>query len=630
MQINEEGRGNHNMILTTTNYGTPSSTMKRRRNISSSRRFETVNNTTVFMGSSSQSRDDDAADCSLRTGIGSTPQHQQQQQQQRRPYRRRLSTGTRSWMIACSTTATRTASSSSSSSIHLLLVYCYIFLVVVVVNTFSTYDRSGVLMAEATTTTDSEEYEGTFNGYPIKYRVLTSDSSTEQQPHAPAVETIVHCVGENYQNTKSWMHRSCEFTEMFCFDVETKDYVVFQNQQDQHIYKYVDAKPLLDISQSYLKQSTTRRNTVSLGGINLKWSMHPTKGIPRLEWFPEIRNATDYNANSPLKFYELPKNVVMVPFHSMNGANPGHLVWDDFLPIWTLMTMFQMDELEGKSKKELLMMRYILKDSAEERGLWASCDWNEDKKEACHKMMHKFLPLMMGEEAATKHGLSTTEDFQFRLNEDGGGESIAKTSLVCSRHGIAGIGPLTDHGTYKLHGWEDADYTSTHNHGRGGMLYEFRNFMLSNLNLPTTLKHKPPFRIVFSLRSSEAGRRAFDFKKQQLLLKESFQSSYVSVEGYVFAELSLREQLEIATQTSIFITSCGGGAVTGMFLPKGGSVIMYYPESGGLVGNKPNGNPARLDWGTYDNNTFFSGVFVVSVFVSISHRSHTPFLLRLS
>jgi hypothetical protein len=46
---------------------------------------------------------------------------------------------------------------------------------------------------------------------------------------------------------------------------------------------------------------------------------------------------------------------------------------------------------------------------------------------------------------------------------------------------------------------------------------------------------------------------------------------------------------------------CGGGAVTGTFLPKGGSVFLYYLEDGGVKDNKETGTPARLDWDLFNN-----------------------------
>ena len=79
-----------------------------------------------------------------------------------------------------------------------------------------------------------------------------------------------------------------------------------------------------------------------------------------------------------------------------------------------------------------------------------------------------------------------------------------------------------------------ADYETTHNHGRGGMLYNFRNYMLSNINMPMYYTHQPPFRIVFSEMSSSVPTRMIDFTSQIDLLKKSFNPKFVTVESYVF------------------------------------------------------------------------------------------------
>lgn len=425
--------------------------------------------------------------------------------------------------------------------------------------------------------TSSSASDGTFNGYPLHFR------QTEQK----YVETISHCVGENYQEKDSWQKKSCEFSIFFCFDTATKDYVVFDRTENEKFYSNAEKRSYVDISQSFLKKSESKPNSMSIGGINPKWST----GISRLEWFPEIRVL---KAGQSLSYYELPPNVVMIPFHSLNGANPGHLVWDDFLPIFTLLSMFQ---LKNKSN-ELLLMRYELKGNNTEnsRGLWASCDWNDEKRESCKKLFKKFLPLMLGQNPIHEE-MVTTEHFDFVPSVD----ENKKSTLICAKHGVAGIGALTDHGTSKLHGWGATDYELTQNHGRGGVIYEFRNFMLRNMGVPIELNHKPPFRVIFSEKSSSRETRNFDFTKHKELLQQSFHPSYVSVESYVLSELPLAEQLEIASQASIFITSCGGGAVSSMFMPKGSSVIMYYVEDGGVVNGKRTGTPARLDWDLFNN-----------------------------
>eukprot|EP00539_Tryblionella_compressa_P017588 CAMPEP_0178850864 /NCGR_PEP_ID=MMETSP0746-20121128/20784_1 /TAXON_ID=913974 /ORGANISM="Nitzschia punctata, Strain CCMP561" /LENGTH=545 /DNA_ID=CAMNT_0020516327 /DNA_START=35 /DNA_END=1673 /DNA_ORIENTATION=+ len=408
-------------------------------------------------------------------------------------------------------------------------------------------------------TVNDDAADGTFSGYPIYLK--------ENQKH---VETVPHCVGENYQQDKY----GCIGRANSAFFVSTK------------MYKHVEVRPFLDISQSYLQQTKDKKNTVSLGGINLKWGMRNETGIPRLEWFPEIRRL---GPGETLSYYELPPSVVMVPFHSMNAANPGHLVWDDFLPIYTLLTMFQLER-----RTDLLMMRYILKDGV--RGLWASCDYTDEKKNDCKTMQRKFLPLMLGMDPVHKD-MPTTEEFDFQVKQG----TEPKSTLVCAAHGLAGMGALTDHGTRKLHGWEDADYETTQNHGRGGMLYEFRNFMLNNIAIPTEYQQKPPFRIVFSEQSSNIGHRNLDFTLQKQMIQESFNPSYVMVESYVFSRLTLYQQLDIASKTSIFITTCGGGAVTSMFMPRGSSVLMYYLEYGGVVAGRQTGKPARLDWDLFNN-----------------------------
>jgi hypothetical protein len=201
------------------------------------------------------------------------------------------------------------------------------------------------------------------------------------------------------------------------------------------------------------------------------------------------------------------------------------------------------------------------------------------------------------------------------------------------------MGSLTDHGLYKAHGWEQSDYKIVHNHGRGEQLYHFRNFMLRNVNIDpyydlnsnndnnnnnnietrdigssassqssrhlnhntNNVDHLPPskkYRIVFPQKSSDIYARSMDFIKEIRIVQEHFPN--VSVEYYIMKNLTLMEQLEITTQTSIYITLCGGGAVSAMFLPKGASVILYYSEDGGTRNGKRSYLPALLDYDLFN------------------------------
>ena len=109
-------------------------------------------------------------------------------------------------------------------------------------------------------------------------------------------------------------------------------------------------------------------------------------------------------------------------------------------------------------------------------------------------MLQKFLPLMgidpdtMG---TSPDSLISFENFQLNVLKKKQAEKKSNLpKYVCAKFGAAGLGALTDHGTKKIHGWEENDYKITQNHGRGAMLYAFRNFMMKNAGVP--LKERKP------------------------------------------------------------------------------------------------------------------------------------------
>ena len=49
-------------------------------------------------------------------------------------------------------------------------------------------------------------------------------------------KTDIHCVGENFEENRSWLFRSCRF-ETFCFDTKLKDFVVYpKNPLNASVY----------------------------------------------------------------------------------------------------------------------------------------------------------------------------------------------------------------------------------------------------------------------------------------------------------------------------------------------------------------------------------------------------------
>jgi hypothetical protein len=425
--------------------------------------------------------------------------------------------------------------------------------------------------------------DGHFNGFPVYLRVDQSSSYTEDQDAATTTpHSRVHCVGDNYRED-AWLQRSCVFS-MLCYDLVERDFVIFQSHQEEVLNRFLHARPAMQASSTiYLKPNET--TGVALGGINKKWNLAIDKkpSSKGFKWFPRVLNATP----GMMTHYALPSNTVMIPYHSLAAKNPGHLVWDDFLPIYTLLTMFQLQN------QVLLPLRVLFSDIK----LWSSCEASGENERMCKNMIHKFASLLVGQDYP--YNLTTSADAHFVPVSS---KQERQSNYVCAPRGAAGLGPLTDHGTKKLHGWIRDDYKITHNHGRGALLYEFRNFMLENLGLPITpIRPSPPFKVVFSVASSDIKTRDMDFAKQIDTLKQNFPPEVLSVKSYVMKDLSVYDQVKVASEASIFITICGGGAVTGMFLPKGATVILYYLEHGGVEYGVPTHAAAYLDWDLFNN-----------------------------
>ncbi len=335
---------------------------------------------------------------------------------------------------------------------------------------------------------------------------------------------------------------------------------------------------------AHLTEFTTAfamNTSVSIGGINSKWA----KDADRMEWFPELRTVDDLKDNIG-GYYAFMNDATLVPFHSLAGFNPGHLVWDDFLPIFNLLTMFQLLE------KDLVLMRY-----KPVFWQWASCDrrWNNAKRKPyCKTMLKKFLPLM----GQTLEMMTTQENVNVTWTE--GNSNTNRSKYVCADSGAAGLGMLTDHGP-KLHGWNKKDYGMTQNFGRGGMLYEFRNWMISNIDIePFKPISNGPYTIVFNVHSSTTPTRNVHFNDHMKKLKERLGKKYeLDIRAETMSKMSLNDQIELVSGAAIMVTMCGGGAVTGMFLPKGASLLTFFNEK-----ERGGDTTPRLDWDLLNNLSY--------------------------
>lgn len=270
----------------------------------------------------------------------------------------------------------------------------------------------------------------------------------------------------------------------------------------------------------------------------------------------------------------------------------------------------------GLEDLDLLMLRHVL--PGNQSGLWASCDWIEERSKECRFMLEKFGHMMK-----MRDGTAIATQMEAVLDVEG----EKRSNLVCARYGAAGLGALTDHGTAKGHGWEPEDYETTHNHGRAGFFYEFREYAMRNLKVPQKPWNQGPLKIIFSRESTAKRTRQVDFNPEIRLLQEHFDPSEVVVEAYKMSKYTLAEQAALVGDAAIFVTACGGGAVTATFLPRGASLLIYYKENGGIRNNRGTGKPARLDWDIFNNLGYLHTVWVPQL--SKYHEEDTKHFLSL-
>jgi hypothetical protein len=356
---------------------------------------------------------------------------------------------------------------------------------------------------------------------------------------------------------------------------------------------------------------------VSLGGINPRWSIVGkggfNKGIWKVRWFPKIIDASEVQVQG---YYELPEDYVLVPFHSFAAHNVGHLLWDDFYPIFSLLRLFGLvpggDLSSSKSKlksraspKKLMLLRQQM---GPNHTLYASCDIRKNKRKKCAENFAKFLPLMGVDPAS----FSTSKNIRVQPAAQTPTPQALKSRYICARTAAAGLGMLTDHGL-RDHGWIEHNGTELewvpHNLGRGAGFSQFRDFMIRNQQQQVQQQQAVQAavsipRVSFSILSSRDFDRRLNFTRQIDHLQDALPESLVHIEALTLWESTMDEQIQIAAESNIFVTTCGGASMTATFLPTGATLILFYNPTGGFdffeleeTGEASrNGRAARLDW----------------------------------
>ncbi|GKY97430.1 hypothetical protein MPSEU_000701500 [Mayamaea pseudoterrestris] len=390
---------------------------------------------------------------------------------------------------------------------------------------------------------------------------LDDTDSHQQLKHVTTTDefySTVHCVGENF-NSDAWKFKSCQFRNL-CFDTRSNDYVLFPSLEELQLQQLLD-----QTSNKFAVSSSTMKDSfVSLGTLTPELSS-------RQKWFPRIEtNRTDIHAHG---VYMLPENTLLVPYVSFQANHAGHLVWDDWFPIYLLASMF------GLSDKKFLLVRSACNDCADEH-------------------------LQLGQRHLEKYRslLGLNEFQQMTQMEFAQMTTGLQSPYVCSKFGAAGLGMMASH-LKKESNWTDQDYTMTHMVGYGALMWQFRTFVASKLfkgegALPSTISSdKIVVTFVTSPLSAPELLRAVDSVKQTL----QSASPTTRVQSQTFNEVSVKEQAIMVSQTTVMITDCqGDGLASAIFLPRGALLVLYCPDD-----TEENTMPAQLNWDLLNHAAYF-------------------------
>lgn len=377
--------------------------------------------------------------------------------------------------------------------------------------------------------------------------------------------STVHCVGENY-GTDAWKYRSCQFRNI-CFDTSAHEYVLFPSKEEIELHRLLQLRQ----QDGFVSVSTSMQDkSVSLGTLSQAWS---TSEQSTIRWFPRIE--TDRTKLLELGVYMIPSDKVLVPFHSFQAKDAGHLIIDDWFPIYLVASIF------GLEQKQLLLVRHTLR-----QPLPGTCDENSLNYQACQKNFDKYAPLMSRE--PNKLILQSEELAQV---------ASSKSHFVCSKYAAAGLGLVANH-MVKDSDFKTDDYKLTHMVGYGTLLWQYRSFIMDNLfpsghNLPLkVLLNELTVTFDVSTATSELA-QLDDIIRQQV--------SSTNVLTIRFEELELKKAASIVSRSAILVVDCrqGEGLALSLLLPRHASLVIYCPDESNVT------KSMQLDWDMFNHGGYF-------------------------
>jgi hypothetical protein len=468
-------------------------------------------------------------------------------------------------------------------------------------------ERRGRKLLEADSTDSSDGT--TFNGFPVTYR-----------PGSPTnPDSSVHCVGENY-GVDAWMYRSCQFRHL-CFDLDRQELVLFPSAEEKRLLDLLSQRN--DNGQVTIQSIMSPDTKIALGPMNIQNLSGQSDSTSRrhLEWFPTaVTDDDDPRPTTANGYYELPDNVVLVPFFSTTTNTQQHWLWQNLLSIFTLLSIFDLQD------QQLALIDYNDHPecpplSSPEKS--SSSSDSDSSSSACHSQILSQMLVAMGvrpDQYRSKQGST------LQLKP---ATATRQSNFVCARTGAAGLGMIANMAPKPAQVAEE--WLWTHTAGRGATLREFRNYMARHLgvSIPSAVGGSgssssdsgggsggaAPIAVTFFeqgpkegvLDGTKAGREleSVNFQESYSQVRSVLSEQDVSVEWFHTSTLDFALQASKAAESAIFITFCGEQTIPATFLPRGASLIVYCDGGDGGEKDRKTLWSNRLDWRVLNNAAYF-------------------------
>lgn len=257
---------------------------------------------------------------------------------------------------------------------------------------------------------------------------------------------------------------------------------------------------------------------------------------------------------------------------------------------------------------------------------WATCDWirlhegpghhlKANYSQRCLKNNKRWLPNMIG--AGNQIQIETKEFLPSRDPDE---------SITCFDTAALGLTPFANQGSGH-HGWKESDPPPPA-FGRAPMLYQFRKHMMRMVHAKDAPKRSLREIVVF-FSSKSSHRVSINFSSHAKMIQENIDDLNalvrmvighdrlkVVVKHEILFEKSALQQIDLTSNTCVYITAAGGGAFTAQFLPLGSALILYDAIGGKDI------HDGKVDW-----KFFNAASWMRPTFVDISQgRNHSKLL----